>query len=115
MFGAGALGGGQASLVAVPSADFQLFRIPDGMDDASALLLTDNLNTGWIGAKRADIPLGGTVAVLGLGAVGLCAVRSALRARGRSGVRGRPRGGSSGLGGGLGGDTTGGADGGSGA
>ena len=33
------------------------------MDDASALLLTDNLNTGWIGAKRADIPLGGTVAV----------------------------------------------------
>jgi 2-desacetyl-2-hydroxyethyl bacteriochlorophyllide A dehydrogenase len=78
VFGAGALGGGQASLVAVPSADFQLFRIPDGMDDASALLLTDNLNTGWIGAKRADIPLGGTVAVLGLGAVGLCAVRSAL-------------------------------------
>ena len=78
VFGAGALGGGQASLVAVPSADFQLFRIPDGMDDASALLLTDNLSTGWIGAKRADIPPGGTVAVLGLGAVGLCAVRSAL-------------------------------------
>jgi 2-desacetyl-2-hydroxyethyl bacteriochlorophyllide A dehydrogenase len=78
VFGSGALPGGQASSVAVPSADFQLLHIPEGMDDEAALLLTDNLNTGWIGAKRADIPAGGTVAVLGLGAVGLCAVRSAL-------------------------------------
>ena len=78
VFGSGALGGGQATSVAVPSADFQMLVIPEGVDDEAALLLTDNLNTGWIGAKRADIPLGGTVVVLGLGAVGLCAVRSAL-------------------------------------
>jgi threonine dehydrogenase-like Zn-dependent dehydrogenase len=78
VFGSGMLGGGQATSVAVPAADFQLLRIPEGMNDEAALLLTDNLNTGWIGAKRADIPAGGTVAVLGLGAVGLCAVRSAL-------------------------------------
>jgi 2-desacetyl-2-hydroxyethyl bacteriochlorophyllide A dehydrogenase len=78
VFGSGMLAGGQASAVAVPGADFQLLRIPDGIDDEAALLLTDNLNTGWIGAKRADIPVGGTVAVLGLGAVGLCAVRAAL-------------------------------------
>jgi threonine dehydrogenase-like Zn-dependent dehydrogenase len=78
VFGAGELGGGQATQVAVPSADFQMLRIPEGVDDETALLLTDNLNTGWIGAKRADIPMGGTVVVLGLGAVGLCAVRSAL-------------------------------------
>jgi 2-desacetyl-2-hydroxyethyl bacteriochlorophyllide A dehydrogenase len=78
VFGAGALPGGQASAVAVPSADFQLLRIPDGVDDEAALLLTDNLGTGWAGAERADIPAGGTVVVLGLGAVGLCAVRSAL-------------------------------------
>ena len=78
VFGSGVLGGGQATRVAVPSADFQMLVIPKGVDDEAALLLTDNLNTGWIGAKRADIPLGGTVAVLGLGAVGLCAVRSAL-------------------------------------
>ncbi|HEX4244761.1 MAG TPA: alcohol dehydrogenase catalytic domain-containing protein [Acidimicrobiales bacterium] len=77
VFGSGALPGGQASAVAVPSADFQMLRIPEGLDDEAALLLTDNLNTGWIGAKRADIPLGGTVVVLGLGAVGLCAVRAA--------------------------------------
>jgi 2-desacetyl-2-hydroxyethyl bacteriochlorophyllide A dehydrogenase len=78
VFGSGTLGGGQASSVAVPSADFQMLTIPDGFDDEAALLLTDNLNTGWIGAKRADTPLGGTVVVLGLGAVGLCAVRSAI-------------------------------------
>jgi 2-desacetyl-2-hydroxyethyl bacteriochlorophyllide A dehydrogenase len=78
VFGSGSLGGGQASAVAIPAADFQLLRIPEGVDDEAALLLTDNLSTGWIGAKRADIPAGGTVVVLGAGAVGLCAVRSAF-------------------------------------
>jgi 2-desacetyl-2-hydroxyethyl bacteriochlorophyllide A dehydrogenase len=78
IFGSGALGGAQAELLAVPAADFQLLRIPDGIDDAAALLLTDNLATGWAGAQRADIPPEETVVVFGLGAVGLCAVRSAL-------------------------------------
>jgi 2-desacetyl-2-hydroxyethyl bacteriochlorophyllide A dehydrogenase len=78
VFGSGALGGGQASAVAVPSADFQMLGIPEAIDDEAALLLTDNLNTGWIGAKRADFRAGATVVVLGLGAVGLCAVRAAL-------------------------------------
>ncbi len=36
------------------------------------------LATSWAAAKRADIPVGGTVAVIGLGAVGMCAVRSAF-------------------------------------
>ncbi|MBI3214276.1 MAG: alcohol dehydrogenase catalytic domain-containing protein [Mycobacterium sp.] len=78
IFGSGALGGAQADLLAVPAADFQLLRIPDGIDTEEALLLTDNLATGWAGAQRADIPPGGTVVVFGLGAVGLCAVRSAI-------------------------------------
>ncbi len=78
VFGAGSLPGGQATAVAVHAADFQLLAIPEPMSDEAALLLTDNLPTGWAGAQRADIPPGGTVVVLGLGAVGLCAVRSAL-------------------------------------
>ncbi|PRC52596.1 dehydrogenase, partial [Mycobacterium sp. ITM-2017-0098] len=48
-----------------------------GIDTEQALLLTDNLATGWAAAKRADIPLGGTVAVIGAGAVGQFAMRSA--------------------------------------
>lgn len=78
IFGSGALGGAQSELLAVPAADFQLLKVPDGISTEQALLLTDNLATGWAAAKRADIPIGGTVAVLGLGAVGMCAVRSAL-------------------------------------
>jgi len=78
VFGAGELGGGQADLLAVPAADFQLLPIPDGVDDEAALLLTDNLGTGWVAAQRAEIAPGDTVVVLGLGAVGLCAVRSAI-------------------------------------
>lgn len=78
VFGSGVLQGGQATAVPVPAADFQLLRIPDGIDDEAALLLTDNLGTGWTGAKRADFPESGTVVVLGLGAVGMCALRAAI-------------------------------------
>ncbi|WP_244928383.1 alcohol dehydrogenase catalytic domain-containing protein [Nocardioides sp. W7] len=76
VFGAGELGGAQSDLVAVPVADFQLLAVPEGMSDEAALLLTDNLATGWAGAQRADFAPGGTVVVLGLGAVGQCAVRA---------------------------------------
>ncbi|MHA3024355.1 alcohol dehydrogenase catalytic domain-containing protein [Mycobacterium sp. BMJ-28] len=78
IFGSGALGGAQSELLAVPAADFQLLAIPEGIDTEQALLLTDNLATGWAAAKRADIPIGGTVAVIGLGAVGMCALLSAF-------------------------------------
>ena len=77
IFGAGALGGAQSELLAVPAADFQLLRMPD-IDREEALLVTDNLATGWAAAQRAEFPPGGTVVVLGLGAVGLCAVTSAI-------------------------------------
>ncbi|OOK77162.1 alcohol dehydrogenase GroES-like domain protein [Mycobacterium kansasii] len=78
IFGSGALGGAQADLLAVPAADFQVLKIPEGITTEQALLLTDNLATGWAAARRADIPFGGTVAVIGLGAVGCarCAARS---------------------------------------
>ncbi len=78
IFGSGVLGGAQAELLAVPAADFQLLTMPENITTEQALLLTDNLATGWAAAKRADIPVGGTAVVIGLGAVGLCALRSAL-------------------------------------
>ena len=78
IFGGGVLPGAQADLLAVPAADFQLLKTPEGISTEQALLLTDNLATGWAAAQRADIPYGGTVAVIGLGAVGLCALRCAL-------------------------------------
>jgi threonine dehydrogenase-like Zn-dependent dehydrogenase len=78
IFGSGVLGGAQADLLAVPAADFQVLKIPEKITTEQALLLTDNLATGWAAARRADIPLGGTVAVIALGAVGLCAVRCAF-------------------------------------
>ncbi|UDY25012.1 alcohol dehydrogenase catalytic domain-containing protein [Nocardioides sp. Kera G14] len=78
VFGSGMLGGAQSELLAVPAADFNVLAVPDGLDDDAALLLTDNLNTGWAAAQRADFDPGADVVVLGLGAVGLCAVKSAL-------------------------------------
>jgi 2-desacetyl-2-hydroxyethyl bacteriochlorophyllide A dehydrogenase len=78
VFGSGVLQGGQAEAVAVPAADYQLHSLAESIDDDTALLLTDNLCTGWTGAKRANVPPGGTVVVLGLGAVGMCAVRAAI-------------------------------------
>ena len=78
IFGGGVLPGAQADLLAVPAADFQLLKTPEAISTEQALLLTDNLATGWAAAQRADIPFGGTVAVIGLGAVGLCALRCAL-------------------------------------
>lgn len=73
----GDLPGGQAEAVAVPAADAFVTAIPDGVTDEQAVLLTDILPTGFIGARRADISPGSTVAVIGLGPVGICALRSA--------------------------------------
>lgn len=78
IFGGGVLGGAQSELLAVPAADFQLLRLPADVSTEEALLLTDNLATGWAAAQRADFSAGETVVVLGLGAVGLCAVQSAI-------------------------------------
>lgn len=72
------LPGGQAEFVAVPAADTAVRVIPDAIGDEQAVLLTDILPTGFIGARRADIAPGSTVAVIGLGPVGICALRSAL-------------------------------------
>lgn len=79
VFGVGPdLHGGQAEAVAVPDADSSLLRIPDGITAEQAVLLTDILPTGWYGAELAGVEPGATVAVIGLGPVGIQAVLSAL-------------------------------------
>lgn len=72
------LHGGQAQAVAVPAAETSLHLIPDSVSADAAVLLTDILPTGFIGARRADIEPGATVAIIGLGPVGICALRSAM-------------------------------------
>lgn len=71
------LAGGQAEAVAVPAADSSVVKIPEGITDEQAVLLTDILPTGYLGAERADITPGDTVAVIGLGPVGVFALQCA--------------------------------------
>jgi alcohol dehydrogenase len=73
----GGYDGGQAEYVRVPFADVGPSVIPDWLDDADALLMTDALATGYFGAQLGDITPGDTVVVLGAGPVGLFAARSA--------------------------------------
>jgi threonine dehydrogenase-like Zn-dependent dehydrogenase len=71
------LPGGQAEAMAVPFADAFTLAIPDGVTDEEAVLLTDILPTGYVGAVRADITPGSTVVVVGLGPVGIMALQCA--------------------------------------
>lgn len=75
----GRVPGGQAELVRVPHADFGPVKVPDGFEDERFLYLSDILPTAWQGVAYADVPDGGTLAVLGLGPVGQLAVRSAFQ------------------------------------
>src|SRR5918911_3105488 len=73
-------GGAQAALLRVPLADGTLVATPDLPSDdliPGLLATSDVLGTGWFGADAANVQLGKTVAVVGDGAVGLCAVRGA--------------------------------------
>ena len=71
------LPGGQAEAMAVPFADSFALPIPEWMADEAAVLLTDILPTGYLGAIRADIRPGSTVAIIGLGPVGIMALQCA--------------------------------------
>ena len=73
----GGYDGGQAEYVRVPFADVGPGKIPDWLPDEDAVLLTDALPTGYFGAQLGDISEGDTVVVMGAGAVGLFAARSA--------------------------------------
>src|SRR5436190_2051176 len=81
-FGTGDVDGAQAEAVHVPQADGTLVVLPVGADDAlmpSLLTLSDVMGTGHHAAVAAKVGPGKTAAVVGDGAVGLCAVIAAKR------------------------------------
>ncbi len=73
-------GGAQAPFLRVPLADGTLVATPEvpSKDLIPSLLATsDVLGTGWFAAHAAAVSPGKTVAIVGDGAVGLCAVLAA--------------------------------------
>lgn len=82
-FGDGTIDGGQGEAVRVPLAGSTLVPVPGGghSDELlkSLLTLSDVMATGHHAAVCAGVQPGGTVAVVGDGAVGLCAVLAARR------------------------------------
>lgn len=71
----GQVPGGQAEYLRVPHADYGLITVDDELPDDRYLFLSDILPTAWQAVKYADVPDGGTLAVLGLGPVGQFAAR----------------------------------------
>lgn len=76
----GSLPGTQAEQAVVPFADVTLRRVPDGMSDDLALFAGDVMGTGYHAVHAARLEPGQSVAVLGMGPVGLCAVQVARAA-----------------------------------
>lgn len=80
--GSGGVDGGQGEYVRVPHADGTVVATPGVPDESlvpSLLTLSDVMGTGWHAAVAARVRPGGTVVVVGDGAVGLCGVLAASR------------------------------------
>jgi len=70
--------GTQAELVRVPFADSSLHKVPEGVTDDAAVMLSDILPTGFeIGVRYGQVKPGDVVAVVGAGPVGLAAIMTA--------------------------------------
>jgi len=69
--------GCQAEYVRVPHANLGMFSIPEGLTEEDVLFVGDILSTGYFGAENAHIEPGDTVAVMGAGPVGMCAMATA--------------------------------------
>ena len=74
----GPVNGLQAERARIPFAATTLVRLPDGISDDQAILVSDIFPTGWYGAILAEVKTGDTVAVFGCGPVGQFAIASAI-------------------------------------
>jgi threonine dehydrogenase-like Zn-dependent dehydrogenase len=66
----GQVPGGQAEFLRVPQAHYGPIKVPEGPPDDRFVYLSDVLPTAWQAVEYADVPRGGSVAVLGLGPIG---------------------------------------------
>jgi threonine dehydrogenase-like Zn-dependent dehydrogenase len=67
----------QAERARIPFANVGLVKLPPGVSDEQAILISDIFPTGYFGAENAEIEDGDTVAVFGCGPVGQFAIASA--------------------------------------
>jgi threonine dehydrogenase-like Zn-dependent dehydrogenase len=74
----GQVPGAQAEALRVPQAHYGPIKVPEGPPDDRFLYLSDVLPTAWQAVEYADVPKGGSVAVLGLGPIGDMSCRVAL-------------------------------------
>jgi threonine dehydrogenase-like Zn-dependent dehydrogenase len=75
----GQVPGGQAEFLRVPQAHYGPIKVPEGPPDDRFVYLSDVLPTAWQAVSYADVPDGGTLAVLGLGPIGDMSCRIALQ------------------------------------
>ncbi len=73
----GQVPGGQAEYLRVPMAHYGAIKVPEGPPDDRFVYLSDVLPTAWQAVHYADVPPGGSVAVLGLGPIGEMSTRIA--------------------------------------
>jgi alcohol dehydrogenase len=70
--------GTQAEFVRIPHADTSLYRIPDGADEVSLVMLSDILPTGFeCGVLNGKVQPGAVIAIVGSGPIGLAALLTA--------------------------------------
>ncbi|MBA2377402.1 MAG: glutathione-dependent formaldehyde dehydrogenase [Rubrobacter sp.] len=67
----------QAEYARIPYANVGLVKLPQGVTDDQAIMLSDIFPTAYFGAEIAEVSPGDTVAVFGCGPVGLFAIASA--------------------------------------
>ena len=75
---AGGFDGLQAEKARIPYANVGLVKLPDGVSDDQAILLSDIFPTGYQAAEMAEITPGDVVCVFGCGPVGQFAIWSAF-------------------------------------
>ena len=72
------INGTQAEYVRIPFGETSLHKLPAGVSDEAALVLSDILPTGFeIGVRNGRVKPGDVVAVVGAGPVGLAAIMTA--------------------------------------